>query len=108
MNNEQYRKAIQRTMNKDLTEKEKLSMLAMGIAGEAGEIVDTLKKALYHGHELDLGELVKELGDLTWYLEHLKGHYKISNELIYIGNIMKLNKRYEDGFSEEASKNRKE
>lgn len=102
-----YREAIDRTMNKDLTEKEKLSMLALGIAGEAGEIVDIIKKIVYHGHELDKEELIKELGDLEWYLQHLKKHYNISDDVVRFQNIMKLNRRYENGFSEEASKNRK-
>lgn len=106
MDNLRYRNAIDRTMNKDLTEKEKLSMLAMGIAGEAGEIVDSLKKVLYHGHELDLDEFILELGDLEYYLQHLKKHYKISDERVYIDNIMKLQRRYPQGFSEEASRNR--
>ena len=87
MNTEQYRNAIDRTMNNGLTEKEKLSMLALGIAGEAGEIVDTIKKIVYHGHELNKEELIKELGDL-------------------VENIMKLNRRYKNGFSEEDSINR--
>jgi NTP pyrophosphatase (non-canonical NTP hydrolase) len=107
MDSVQYRKAIERTMNPSLSEKEKLTMLAMGIAGEAGEIVDTLKKVIFHGHELDRNELIKELGDLEWYLQHLKKHYNISDEIVYISNIMKLNKRYPNGFSEKDSINRK-
>jgi NTP pyrophosphatase (non-canonical NTP hydrolase) len=106
MDSQQYREAIDRTMNHDLTEKEKLSMLALGIAGEAGEIVDTIKKIVYHGHELDKEELIKELGDLEWYITHLKKHYDISDDIVRITNVMKLNKRYKDGFSEEASRNR--
>jgi NTP pyrophosphatase (non-canonical NTP hydrolase) len=106
MDNNRYRGAIDRTMNVELTEKEKLSMLSMGIAGEAGEIVDTLKKVLYHGHELDLDKFILELGDLEYYLQHLKKHFNISDERVYIDNIMKLQKRYPEGFSEEASKNR--
>lgn len=41
---------------------------AMGLAGEAGEVVDLLKKHLYHGHALDTGALAKELGDVLWYV----------------------------------------
>lgn len=106
MDNLRYREAIKRTMNEELTEKEKLSMLAMGIAGESGEIVDTIKKMLYHGHSLERTQLVLELGDLEWYLQHLKSHFNISDEEVYIHNTLKLNKRYKGGFSEEASRNR--
>lgn len=58
MDSVQYRKAIERTMNHSLSEKEKLAMLAM-------EIVDTLKKVIFHGHELDRDELIKELETLS-------------------------------------------
>ena len=40
----------------------------MGLSGESGEIIDHLKKALFHGHALDEKELAKELGDLMWYV----------------------------------------
>jgi NTP pyrophosphatase (non-canonical NTP hydrolase) len=102
----QYRKAIERTMNDELIERAKLSMLALGLAGETGEVVDQIKKHVYHGHELDRGELIKELGDLCWYLFHLMNHFDISEEEVFIKNIMKLQKRYSKGFSQEESKNR--
>lgn len=101
-----YRKAIDRTMNEELTEKEKLSMLGMGIAGEAGEIVDSLKKVVYHGHQVDREDLIKELGDLEWYVTHLKKHFGITGDIVRIRNIEKLQKRYKKGFSENDSINR--
>lgn len=101
-----YREEIERTINKDLTEKEKLSMLCMGLLGEAGEVVDTLKKVLYHGHEVDIDELILEFGDMKYYETHLKKHFKISDDIVRIRNIEKLYKRYPQGFTEEASRNR--
>jgi NTP pyrophosphatase (non-canonical NTP hydrolase) len=103
MNNERYRKAIERTMNGDLTEKEKLSMLLLGMAGELGEIVDGMKKVLYHDHPLDLEDLTEELGDFEYYMQHFKKHFGISDEKIRMVNIQKLQKRYPDGFSSKAS-----
>lgn len=38
----------------------------MGMAGEAGECVDHLKKSMFQGHELDREKLKKELGDVMW------------------------------------------
>ena len=108
MNAQDYRREIDRTMNEELTFKEKLSMLGMGIAGEAGEIVDSLKKVVYHGHELDREDLVKELGDLLWYITHLMKCFEITDEEVREKNIAKLRERYIEGFSEEASRNRKE
>jgi NTP pyrophosphatase (non-canonical NTP hydrolase) len=102
----QYREAIKRTMNTELTDKEKLAMLALGLAGEVGELVDQIKKHVYHGHELDLDEYIKENGDVFWYLFNLMNELGVSEEMVMINNVMKLQKRYSEGFSEEASKKR--
>ena len=48
--------------------RELFTLTALGIAGEAGEVVDIIKKVLYHGHELDTSALCTEVGDLLWYM----------------------------------------
>ena len=106
MDIKQYREAIKRTMNTDLSHKEKLAMLALGLAGEVGELVDQIKKHVYHGHTLDLTEYIKENGDVLWYLFNLMNELGINEEVVMMENIMKLNKRYAEGFSEEASRQR--
>lgn len=103
MNEQQYREAIKRTMNTELGFDERLAMLALGLAGECGEIVDSIKKVVYHGHELDYNDLVKEFGDIEWYLQHLKMLFHIDNDIVRQRNVDKLLKRYPDGFSEQAS-----
>ncbi|AYP68757.1 nucleotide pyrophosphohydrolase domain protein [Bacillus phage vB_BpsS-36] len=108
MDEKRYMEAIDRTMNEELTEKEKLSMLALGLAGEMGEVVDMIKKAVYHGHPMDIDELTKELGDIEWYRNHLMKHFNINPEIVRINNVMKLQKRYKNGFSEKDSINREE
>lgn len=102
----EYREAIKRTMNCDLTPQEKLAMLSLGTAGETGEVVDTIKKHVFHGHELDREHLEEELGDVFWYLFNLMNEFGISHEKVFIKNVMKLNKRYKNGFSQEDSRNR--
>lgn len=79
----------------------------MGLAGEAGEVVDMLKKVFYHGHELDPGQLAKELGDVMWYVSDLATQFGIGLDDIARGNIEKLKARYPDGFSEARSRTRK-
>lgn len=101
-----YREEIQRTMNKDLGEKEALAMLALGLAGEVGELVDMIKKYSYHGHEFDKTEAIKEMGDIYWYIHNLMNEMSISHKLVIDMNIAKLQKRYPKGFSEEASQRR--
>jgi NTP pyrophosphatase (non-canonical NTP hydrolase) len=104
----QYREAIKRTMNNDLPHNERLAMLALGLAGEVGEMVDQIKKKVYHGHTLDEVEFRKEAGDVLWYYMNLLNELGMSEELIMMENIMKLNKRYKDGFSQSDSINRAE
>lgn len=82
--------------------------LAMGLAGEAGEVVDYLKKVLFHAHDFDRENLVKELGDLMWYASQLALVYDIELNEVAEKNIEKLKKRYPAGFSTTDSINRVE
>ena len=66
------------------------------------------KKHLFHGHELDRDALIKELGDIAWYLAEGAEALGISLEEVFERNIEKLKKRYPEGFSEERSINRTE
>jgi NTP pyrophosphatase (non-canonical NTP hydrolase) len=103
MNEQEYMKRIERTMNNDLTDKEKLVMLVLGMAGEIGELVDNVKKHIFHGHPLDIDDTKKELGDVEWYRNHFMKLLDIDPSEVRALNIAKLEKRYKEGFSEEAS-----
>lgn len=81
---------------------------ALGLTGEAGEVADMIKKHIFHGHDLNLDELIKELGDVCWYLALLCTTINVSIEEILVKNIEKLEDRYPEGFSESASINRAE
>ena len=81
---------------------------ALGLTGEAGEVADQIKKTIFHGHDLDRDGLIKELGDVCWYLALLCHAIDVPLEEVMIRNIEKLKKRYPEGFSESASINRKE
>ena len=100
-------KAI-RTVNTNLSENEQLSNLCMGLCGETGEIVDYVKKHLYHGHKLDLRKLTEEISDVMWYLTNLATFFELPMCDILDENIKKLEERYPEGFSVEKSINRKE
>ena len=104
----EYQRLAMTTLNKDLTKKEVLINSVMGLNGEAGEAIDLVKKHLFHGHELKKDELIKELGDVAWYLAEAAYALDIDLETILVKNIEKLKKRYPEGFSVEASINRKE
>jgi len=85
-----------------------LANWALGLAGEAGEAAELVKKHVFHGHELDLAEVRKELGDVLWYIANLAETVGLEMEDIAKANIEKLKARYGDGFSEEKSQNRVE
>ena len=80
----------------------------LGLTGEAGEVADIVKKHIFHGHELDRKELIKELGDVCWYLALLCHALDVPLDVVMISNIEKLRNRYPEGFSETASINRTE
>lgn len=40
----------------------------MGLIGESGELIDLLKKKIFHKHDTGIDNLVDELGDVYWYL----------------------------------------
>jgi NTP pyrophosphatase (non-canonical NTP hydrolase) len=103
-----YQNETKRTMNFTGTETEIVSNMCMGIAGEAGEVVDYIKKVLYHGKELDCQKLSEEIGDLLWYISALCNKANIKMDDIVFQNIIKLQKRYPNGFSKERSNNREE
>lgn len=78
----------------------------LGLNGEAGEIADDWKKFKYHGHQFDKNKMVKELGDILWYVACAAEGIDMSMEEIAEANIEKLEKRYPTGFDTQRSVNR--
>lgn len=87
---------------------DRLLTYLLGLAGEAGEVCDLFKKHIGHGHPLERDKVVKELGDVLWYLSAIASLQGISLQEVADTNIAKLTKRYPKGFSSEASINREE
>lgn len=104
----EYEHAAHRTISDECQEDWNKALLnaGLGLAGEAGEVVDHLKKHLFHKHTLDEVKLVKELGDLLWYIAEAGYALGVPLETIATENIAKLRARYPDGFSSERSINR--
>ena len=99
-----YQELAMKTLNRKLEKKDILINSVMGLCGESGEAVDIVKKHLFHGHELDREHLIKELGDIAWYLAEAATALDISLEEVLEANIEKLKKRFPEGFDEERSK----
>lgn len=98
---EKYTLQAKRTLSTDIlkTEEETVSMLCMGLAGETGEVVDYLKKIIFHKHTFNREILIKELGDMMWYFALLCDLYCINIEEVLQKNIEKLKIRYPSGFT---------
>jgi NTP pyrophosphatase (non-canonical NTP hydrolase) len=78
----------------------------IGIATEAGEINDAMKKHLFYGKAFDTANAVEELGDLMWYIGVACDTLGVSLEEVMEKNIAKLRARYGEKFSEQAALNR--
>jgi len=78
----------------------------VGISGEAGEILDALKKTWVYGKELDRENLKEELGDILFYIVALTEMLGTTLGEIQLGNIAKLEKRYPFGYSDTAAQAR--
>lgn len=104
----EYQKLAMTTLNPQLSKKDILINSVMGLCGESGEAIDLVKKHLAQGHELDREALIKELGDIAWYLAEAATVLDIELEEVLQRNIDKLKKRYPQGFAVDKSVNREE
>lgn len=105
-----YRDEVLRTAGVSIEKdsfRDQLLLGATGLAGESGEVVDLIKKNVFHGKELDRTALVKELGDVRWYLEYLMIANKITMNEVEEANVAKLRARYPTGFNQTDANNRK-
>ena len=104
----EYQKLAMTTLNPALSEKDVLINGVMGLCGESGEAIDIVKKWLAQGHELDKEKIIKELGDVAWYMAEIATVLDVELEDVLVQNIEKLKKRYPEGFSTEKSVHREE
>lgn len=72
---------------------------AIGLAGEAGEVAEHIKKGVFHQHGIDSEKLSKEIGDVLWYAAALCTTLGLDLSEIMQANIEKLKHRYPNGYS---------
>ena len=81
--------------------------MAVGVSGEAGELLDAVKKAAIYCKPIDRVNVIEELGDIEFYLEGLRAGMGITREECLSANISKLSKRYSAGtYSNQAAQER--
>lgn len=68
--------------------------MAMGIVGEAGELLDAIKKHAVYNKPLDLDNIIEELGDMEFFMEGLRQIFNLTRAGIIAANVTKLEKRY--------------
>ena len=73
----------------------------LGLAGESGEVLDKFKKVLRDKEgrlsEEDREEIVKELGDVTWYVASIARYLGVPFSEVAEGNVEKLTSRLKRG-----------
>ncbi|MEM0148311.1 MAG: nucleoside triphosphate pyrophosphohydrolase family protein [Candidatus Micrarchaeaceae archaeon] len=78
-----------------------IEYLALGLAGEAGEVANKVKKIIRGDKNISNEEIIDELGDVLWYLSELSA--KMAKEstsplaMVASRNIQKLKSRAERG-----------
>ena len=86
----------------------KLVHMTMGVAGEAGELVDAVKKHWIYGKALDVENIIEEVGDSLFFLQGILNEVapNVSLEEVMQRNVTKLEKRYPQGFTQQAALDR--
>lgn len=108
MTGNEYQHLAMTTLNPALSKQDVLLNGVMGLCGESGETIDIVKKHLHQGHPLDRDKLVKELGDIAWYLAETAYALDVELDAVLEANIVKLKDRYPEGFDTIKSINRKD
>jgi NTP pyrophosphatase (non-canonical NTP hydrolase) len=101
-----YQRLAERTAGAGGDGERRLVVAALGLAGEAGEFANLVKKLTAHGHTIPFEALADELGDVLWYLAEAASACSLDLAQIARDNIAKLERRYPEGFSQERSRNR--
>lgn len=89
-----YQKFASSNILPETLKREPVVAFALGLTGEAGEVVDDIKKRVFHGREIAIEHTAEEIGDVLWYLANIATIYGLRLEDIIAQNIQKLERRY--------------
>jgi NTP pyrophosphatase (non-canonical NTP hydrolase) len=73
---------------------DKLSHCALGLAAEAGEVADLVKKSQYPNGTLNELLVIEEAGDTLWYLTSIVDQLGLTIPALALSNIKKLEARH--------------
>ncbi len=91
----EYRKAIAFTLAPACLD---TTNAALGLAGEAGEVAELVKKRRFQGRPYDRSKMLEELGDVLWYLDLMAQLHGFTLDYVAAANVEKLTARYPNGF----------
>jgi NTP pyrophosphatase (non-canonical NTP hydrolase) len=77
--------------------------MAVGISGEAGELLDAVKKATIYRKPLDIANIREECGDLLFYIAGMLDSIGATLDDVAAENVAKLSIRYGKSYSNEAA-----
>lgn len=94
----EYQENVLATWNSTQDETARKLNATLGIAGEAGEFADMIKKDVFHGVPADRDKILKELGDILYYVTVAAYEHGFNLEHVARTNNAKLAARYPQGF----------
>lgn len=68
--------------------------MAVGLAGEAGELLDAVKKGWAYNKPLDFANMIEELGDALFYIQGMLNFLGLEPDTVIRMNQHKLLKRF--------------
>ena len=107
-NTEIFQREARRSLRDDLPYEAMCSNMCMGLAGEIGEVIDIMKKHIYQGKELDITDVIEEVGDVLWYIANFCNVNNITMDECMESNIKKLRRRFPNGFTVKDANERKD
>jgi NTP pyrophosphatase (non-canonical NTP hydrolase) len=102
-----YQSAASRTVNRGLSDRERLLDATAGLSEEAGEILGIVRKHAFQSHPLNRDKLQTELGDALWCLAIAAQSAGLTLDEVAATNIAKLRARYPDGYNDAGSQERR-
>lgn len=95
---DEYQENVLATWNSTQDETARKLNATLGIAGEAGEFADLMKKDIFHGVPASRDKILKELGDILYYVTVAGYEHGFNLAHIAQTNNEKLAARYPQGF----------
>ena len=107
-NTEIFQREARRTLREDLPYEAICSNMCRGLEGDIGEVIDVMKKHIYQGKELDITDVIEEVGDVLWYIANFCNINNITMDECMESNMKKLRKRFPNGFTVKDANERKD